>query len=121
MDFVEVIVKSPEDGGSIVVELYGDSAGEAEFGVQLVKLASSRNGEATHQVSDSSLLAAPFTQDAATGRQTAVISNLDMGGFNRLGLIITRLDGRESSDPVGAYTLVVRPIGATELAAAANE
>jgi hypothetical protein len=121
MDFVEVIVESPVDGDSLVVELYGESAGEAEFSVQLVKLASSENGEAVHQVSDSGLPAVPFTEDVATGRQTAVISNLDKGGFNQLGLIITRVDSRESSDPVGAYTLVIRPSGAAELAAAANE
>jgi hypothetical protein len=119
VDFVEVALEPPTDGGSLVVELYGEFAAGAEFGVQLVKLTSSGHGDES-RVPSSTTPAESFTRDTATGRQTAVVSGLDSGAFNRLGLVITRLDNHERSDPVGAYTLVIRPAEAVEVAGAEN-
>ena len=42
------------------------------------------------------------------GHLIYTIPAIDTAAYNRLGLIITRVDARESSDPVGAYTIVLR-------------
>jgi len=37
------------------------------------------------------------------------LSPADLAASNRLGVIITRLDAGEALDPLGAYTLLVKP------------
>jgi hypothetical protein len=37
-----------------------------------------------------------------------VILAIDVTTYNRLGLIITRVDAKENSDPVGEYTILLR-------------
>jgi hypothetical protein len=36
------------------------------------------------------------------------IPQIDTTTYNRLAIIVTRVDGEENSDPVGAYTMVVQ-------------
>jgi|GEM_PF-3756579 len=43
------------------------------------------------------------------GHLRYTIPEIGTGVDNRLGLIITRLDSEEDSDPVGAYTLILQP------------
>ena len=43
------------------------------------------------------------------GNRFYVIPAIETAVTNRLGLIITRLDAQESSDPKGAYTIVLYP------------
>jgi hypothetical protein len=56
-------------------------------------------------------VAAPQTEKRTgpDGQPVYVVPEIDTAEYNRLGLIITRVDASESSDPVGAYTLVLRP------------
>lgn len=106
-DFLEVDLEL--GSGALVVELTADRSEGTEFSVQMVRLVESEGGPVA--VSAPVVLA----QNAATYRLTTVVPATVTGEFNRLGLIITRLDSGESVDPVGAYTLVVRPAEPNDL------
>jgi hypothetical protein len=43
------------------------------------------------------------------GKLLYLIPAIDTAEYNRLGFIITRIDANESSDPIGAYTIVLHP------------
>lgn len=43
----------------------------------------------------------------ADGHLVYVIPVVNTTEYNRLGLIITRFDAKESSDPIGEYTIVL--------------
>ena len=46
---------------------------------------------------------------SADGHLLFTIPEIDTSVTNRLGLLITRLDSEEGSDPVGEYTIVLQP------------
>jgi len=48
-----------------------------------------------------------LTNASADGHRFFVIPSVNTAKFNRLPLIITRIDARESSDPIGQYTIVL--------------
>jgi len=50
---------------------------------------------------------APEVLTNENGHLVYVIPAIDTTAHNRLGLIITRVDANESSDPVGEYTIVL--------------
>jgi hypothetical protein len=109
IDFVDVELDPGTQGQPLTIEFSGAPGGDAEFSVEIWKLL------------DSGILGGPQTglfqvvSSAQLARQTTgghllyAISEIDTGETNRLGLIITRLDSEQNSDPVGAYTLVLRP------------
>jgi hypothetical protein len=109
MDFIEIILGAGIDGQSLTVTFYPDVMGEAEFQIQVIQLYSQDDGgfssQKLHQISEPEFL----VQDSSPGSLT--IPAIDLAAYDRLGLIITRLDAREHLDPVGAYRLVVCPGG----------
>jgi hypothetical protein len=56
-------------------------------------------------------VAAPeqLTEQTSDDKLLYEIPEIDTGVANSLGLIITRLDSEEASDPVGAYTIALQP------------
>jgi hypothetical protein len=110
MDFVDVILDSAVDGQALRIELHGAEGATAEFDVQLLKMIDP-GGDARPRC-PAGQTSAPETlmQVDADGSLSYVIPAVDTGAYNRLGLIITRVDDKESVDPVGAYTIVLRPL-----------
>ncbi len=106
-DFLEVELEP--GSGALAVELYSDRPDGAEFSVQIVSLMES--GDSLIAVSGPDVL----DRDSVSGQLSALISAASSREFNSLGLIITRLDSDENVDSVGAYTLMLRPAGASEL------
>ena len=109
IDFVEVELGPGAQGQAMVIDFSGDPAGVAEFGVEIWGLMDSgildRGQAGIAQVVRSAQFPARFTGS----HLTFDIPEVDIGKANRLGLIITRLDSEEISDPVGAYTIVLQP------------
>ena len=102
IDLVEVVLEGAAHGQSLTVELHGSPAGSAEFRLEVWQvMAAGRR-----------LLPAALAPEAAVSRPDGSLSfslpELDLARYNRLGLIITRVDGGERLDPVGSYTLVLR-------------
>lgn len=102
IDLVEVVLEGAAHGQPLTVELHGSPAGSAEFRLEVWPVTAAGR----------QLLPAAMAPEAAVRRPDGSLSfslpELDLGRYNRLGLIITRVDGGERLDPVGSYTLVLR-------------
>jgi hypothetical protein len=112
MDFVEVALDADANGGSLVLEFYGVPGADAAFGVQLWKLVDLEGGGRSRSLQPQGSALATLTDAGANGHHLFVIRTVNTAEFNRLALIITRIDAQESSDPIGQYTIVLRPAAA---------
>ena len=50
-----------------------------------------------------------LSPDRGDGHRSVTFQHIDTDRWNRLALIITRLDSAEDVDPHGTYTLVLEP------------
>jgi hypothetical protein len=99
MDFIEVILDPTVEGKSLVLEFHGSPGATATFNVQVWRLGP--GGRKPRAVTT-----APETMlQNREGGYSYTIASVDTAAFNRLALIITRLDAHESVDPVGGYTI----------------
>jgi hypothetical protein len=99
IDFVEVILEPAVDGKALTLEFRSPPGAAAAFNVQLWRLGP--GGRKPRAVT-----AAPETLLRNTeGGYSYTIASVDTAAFNRLALIIARLDPHESIDPVGGYTV----------------
>ena len=108
MDFVDVVLDPATDGQPLTLEFYGAPGADAEFRLQLWRLLDPGDGTRLRRVPAQTMAPDVLTSADADGHLVTVIPAIDTAAYNRLGLIITRVDARESSDPVGAYTIVLR-------------
>jgi hypothetical protein len=109
MDFVDVTLDPITDGQSLTVEFYSDQLTEAEFNVQIWMLIDSDSGMSRPRVTNIMATEKILARGNPAGRLFYVIPAIDMTKFNRLGLVITRIDAKEGSDPIGAYSIVLHP------------
>ncbi len=109
MDVVEVVLHDKTDGQPLTVEFHGVPGSEAEFDVHLWKLMDDGTGTTWQPSLTAVSPAETLTRRATDGNLFYTIPEIDTTAFNRLGLIITRLDSREDADPVGAYTILLSP------------
>jgi hypothetical protein len=107
IEFVDVVLDPSTQGQPLTLEFSGAPGGDAEFSVEIWKLIDS----GTSGGSERRLIpvGAPeqFTAQTIAGKLLYEIPEIDTVVANRLGLIITRLDSEEVSDPVGAYTITL--------------
>jgi hypothetical protein len=109
IDFVEVELELGAQGQALGLEFYGDPQGVAEFGVEIWGLV---DDGIPYRVETALARVVPSLHLTATmiGRRLLFdIPEIDAGKADRLALIITRLDGDEDSDSVGAYTIALQP------------
>jgi hypothetical protein len=109
VDLIDVVLDPGAVGQTLVVEVYGAPAAEAEFEVQVWRLAAPGEGVGSQRWPTRSTAPETLAPVGADGRLSHVIPAIDTPAYNRLGLIITRIDAQEGSDPIGAYTIVLRP------------
>jgi hypothetical protein len=107
MDFVDVILDATVDGQPLAIEFYGAPGAAAEFNVQLWKLIDSAEHARPRRVGPHITTTETLTRVNSEGHLFYVIPEIRTTQYNRLGLIITRLDAEESSDPVGEYTILL--------------
>jgi hypothetical protein len=113
IDLIDVSLDPAADGRALptnaplTLEFHGAAASGAEFDVQVLCLADSGQGAKPRRVACEAGGAEVLMRASPDGHLVYVIPASRTAGYNRLGLIITRLDTRESSDPVGEYTLVL--------------
>jgi hypothetical protein len=99
MDFVEVILEPAVDGKSLTLEFHGTPGAAAAFNVQLWRLGP--GGKKPRAITAEPETMAPNME----GGYSYTIASVNTAAFNRLALIVTRLDPHESTDPVGGYTI----------------
>jgi hypothetical protein len=111
MDFVDMVLDPTVDGQPLTLEFYGAPGAAAEFNVQLWKLIDSAEDARPRRVGpDITTMELP-TRANSEGHLFYAIPEIDTTEYNRLGLIITRVDAEESSDPIGEYTIVLHADG----------
>jgi hypothetical protein len=99
-----VALDSSVQGQLLTVELHGAPGAAAQFRVQLWTLLDTRDGSQRERVGEPAM-----REDVATdGHLTYTIPTIDKAAYNRLGLVITRIDAHEGTDATGASTLVLR-------------
>ena len=107
VDFVDVVLDPTATGQPLTLEFYPAPGAGAEFNVHLWQLADSGEGARPQRVPGQAVPEV-LTGTNADGHLAYVIPAINTTAYNRLGLIITRVDANEGSDPVGAYTIVLR-------------
>jgi hypothetical protein len=109
IDFVDVDLDPSSSGQPLTIEFYAEPEGDAEFGLEIWELMDSgiptRGQTGLLQIAGPAYLAGGVKH----GQLLYAASEIDTDKTNRLGLIITRLDSEEDSDPVGAYSLILQP------------
>ena len=108
IDFVDVILDPTANGQPLTIEFYGAPGSGAAFNVQLWKLVDRGGGARPQRVPNQAVATEVPTATNADGHLLYTIPAIDTAAYNRLGLIITRVDGNEGGDPVGAYSLVLQ-------------
>ncbi len=109
MDFIDVQLNSRLNGQAVTLEIYQQPGAQANFSVQVIHLLNSGSGWASKPVQASAFPIEILKVNPTSGLASLTIKHIDLAQFNRLGILITRLDTGENLDPVGAYTLVVKP------------
>ncbi len=102
MDFLEVALGRGAHDGALTISVQGEGAG-ARFDVQIWKLGPGYAGPRA---------ITPQPETAAvdgSGAHRFVIPQVDTLAYNRVALIITRLDADEATDPVGGYHVTLAP------------
>lgn len=104
IDLVDVELDDAANGEPLAIEIRGAPGSGAAFGVQILKLAGP--SPAAQAPSPEALV-----QIEPGAHGVYVIPAVDTAVYDRLALIITRLDAEEALDRGGAYTIVLRPPG----------
>jgi hypothetical protein len=104
MDFVEVPVDPPALDQPLTIRFQGDGT-SSRFNVQVWRLASGEFRPLAITPSPGIML------PMGNGGYAYTVSPDDTAAWDRLALIITRLDPGESLDPVGSYTITLDPTG----------
>lgn len=107
MDFVEVSLYPVVHNQPVVVTFQGEGA-VAQFNVQIWKVGP--GGRKPRAVT-------PHPETIPQNRGGAhvyVIPHVDRTTYDRLALIITRLDPHETTDPAGNYNITLDSVTATE-------
>lgn len=109
MDFVDVILDPAAEGQPVTLGFHGAPGVDAEFNVQIWQLMDSEVGTRPRRIGAAAISSEVPVRVNPDGRLIYTIPAIDMAATDRLGLVITRTDARESSDPVGEYTIVLHP------------
>jgi hypothetical protein len=104
MDFIEVHLDPALHGQPLTVRFQGVGT-VARFNVQVWKLAP--GPWKPRAVTEQPAVMAP----SADGAQVYTIPSLDTETYDRLALIITRLDSEEMADPFGGYQVTLESTG----------
>ena len=108
-NFVHVILHPTPDEHSLTLRFGGAPRVNAELSVQIWKLIES--GSDTKPQPIPAHVEAPevLASANADGHLLYTIPTVDTSQYNRLALLITRVDAHEGSDPIGEYTIRLHP------------
>jgi hypothetical protein len=109
MDFVEISLAPEAKTRPVRIEVHGESNSPARFVVQVWKIS-----DQSQDQSGQAVVASPIPVEvlSQTDPQSGLVYEIpagEMEAYNRLAVIITRVDAFEGADPIGAYTLIVSP------------
>ena len=107
MDFFEINLAGETQGSTFTIELNTSGAGEAEFAMQVIN----NKGRKSAGLQNSDLVLINNNQsNVKNGEQLAItVPEINLGEFDQIGLIITRVDNREKFDSFGEYSITIHP------------
>ena len=109
MDFLEIHLADVSRDVPFTIRLASPAAKEAEFALQVLKIDTNRHkGLIPGQESQvtTSDIEAPSHKEKMINIS---VQDIESSSFDRLGLIITRLDNDEKSDSLGEYSIKIYP------------
>jgi hypothetical protein len=109
IDLIDVRLDPASDGQPLTLEFHGAPEAGATFGVQVLQLVDAGDGTGPRRTVTESDTTEVLLRVEPNGCAVHRVPAIDTTDFNRLGLIVTRLDAHEASDPTGAYTLTLHP------------
>jgi hypothetical protein len=112
IDLIEVVLDPTAHEQPFAVELHTDPASPAEFSVQFWRLDGPRGGPTPQRLPGAGTATEPSVRADAPGRLPDFISAEQAASGTRFALIVTRFDNREAVDPLGAYSILLRPLAA---------
>jgi hypothetical protein len=109
IDFVDVTLDRAAEGVPLRLEFHAAPGAAAEFSVEVLELKYLEKGQRPRAV-----LRRQASQETLNARSpdevlSYLIPSIDRTEYDTLGLVIARLDANERVDPVGEYTIAVRP------------
>ena len=109
IDFIDIEWKPEAAEKSLNIMFNSEFQNGAVFRVQIIKIHKSGSGGISSPKLVQVLPAQSLNYGSPDGALTLTIPAGELGTYNQIGVIITRVDANENSDPTGAYTLVVKP------------
>jgi hypothetical protein len=108
IDLVEISIDVSVQGEPITIEIDRGPRSKAIFEAEIVQLMDRGDGLRPKPVLGAGASPGWLSRTTPEG-PLAVTIEAAGAPFNKLGLIITRVDAGEKLDPVGAYTITIRP------------
>ena len=109
MDFVEISLAPEANTRPVRIEIHGESGSPARFVVQVWKISDHSQDQNGQAGTPSSLPVEVLTQADPEAGLVYEIPAGELEAYQRLAVIITRVDAFERDDPIGAYRLEVSP------------
>ena len=109
MEFIDVVLDPAADGRPLKIKVQPAPGASAELRVELYKLMVSGSDAKPQRIPAQATAPEALTGASPDGHLTYTIPAVDTSQYNRLGLIITRVDAKERSDPFGEYTILLHP------------
>jgi hypothetical protein len=109
LDFVNVTLSQDADGQPVKVEFHPAPGAVSAFTVQVLELEYPEEGRRPRVVSTQRAGQRTLVTTASDGALSYTIPAVDTTEYDALGLVIARVDAEERLDPVGEYTIVLRP------------
>lgn len=105
IDFVDVVLDPQAEGRSLVIGFSTDPNSQARFDLQVWRLQDTGEGNSPQVIASQAGGPEWIGEFGSQGSTSYTIPEIDTGSYNRLGLIITRVDADEDQDPNGNYTI----------------
>ncbi len=108
MDFVEVILLPEHDGKPLTITFSGAPQAVAEFNVEIWKLNNAEGSAHPQPMGALTTISDNVSNLSNDDGWVYTLSEVDTSEFDRLALIITRVDNQENLDPRGEYKIIIR-------------
>ena len=118
IDFIDVTLSDAPDGRPLTVEFHQAPGSVSQFTVEVRELKYVERGPSLRVSSTSRAVQGTLKLRSPNRKLSYVVPAVDKADYDRLGLIITRVDADEHLDPLGAYTVVLRPSESNRLVCA---
>ena len=109
INFIEINLTRITNGKSLILELESPGDVQTEFAMHIIMI-SNQHGEGKIYPMTNPILTSEDGSSSKTVKQLAInIPKIELGDFNQLGIIITRIDNQERIDHAGVFTIELSP------------